>query len=266
MMMLIIAGESVFLLPFVLVRIFRPTLLDVFGINNLQLGSAFSVYGIIAMFAYIFGGPLADRYSSRSLMTIALITTAAGGILLASAPSFAMLVILYGFWGLTTVYLFWAALIRATREWGGASSQCRAYGLLDGGRGLVAALTSTLPVAVFAFLLPAEVPQATLAEKASALNRIIWLYTGIMLVTAVFVWILIPKSPTLNLNSSAKNPFAGFRKVMKYPAIWLQAIIVICAYVGYKGTDDFSLYARDAFGYDDVEAARIAPKLPAPSS
>jgi hypothetical protein len=46
---LIVAGESVFLLPFVLARVFRPTFLDVFGLTNLELGTAYSVYGIVAM-------------------------------------------------------------------------------------------------------------------------------------------------------------------------------------------------------------------------
>jgi len=46
---LIAAGEGVFLLPFVLARVFRPTLLDAFGITNLELGTAFSLYGVVAM-------------------------------------------------------------------------------------------------------------------------------------------------------------------------------------------------------------------------
>ena len=41
------------------------------------------------------------------------------------------------------------------------------------------------------------------------------------------------------------------------PAVWLQAVIVVCAYVGYKATDDFSLLARDALGFDDVAASAI---------
>jgi len=43
---LITAGETIFLLPFVLARIFRPTMLEVFGLTKLQLGTAFSLYGI----------------------------------------------------------------------------------------------------------------------------------------------------------------------------------------------------------------------------
>ena len=65
---LIAAGEAVFFLPFVLARVFRPTLLDVFGITNLELGTAFSLYGVVAMVAYFAGGPLADRFSARTWM------------------------------------------------------------------------------------------------------------------------------------------------------------------------------------------------------
>ena len=50
---LIAAGEAVFLLPFVLDRVFRPTFLDVFGVTNLQLGTAFSLYGISALRVFL---------------------------------------------------------------------------------------------------------------------------------------------------------------------------------------------------------------------
>ena len=55
--LLILAAEAVFILPFVLQRIFRPTFLETFAINNENLGYCFSVYGIVALFSYLFGGP-----------------------------------------------------------------------------------------------------------------------------------------------------------------------------------------------------------------
>jgi MFS family permease len=126
LLVLIIAGETVFLLPFVVARIFRPTLLDVFNLTNLQLGSAFSIYGLVAMISYLLGGPLADRYSARRLMALALVATSLGGLLFAMVPSLSILNALYAFWGMTTILLFWAALIRATREWGGIDAQGKA--------------------------------------------------------------------------------------------------------------------------------------------
>ena len=41
------------------------------------------------------------------------------------------------------------------------------------------------------------------------------------------------------------------------PVVWLQAFIIVCAYVGFKATDDFSLYAKEVLLLDEVEAARV---------
>ena len=57
---------------------------------------------------------------------------------MATFPAYQGAMLLWGFFGISTILFFWAALIRATREWGGAEHQGRAYGLLDGGRGLLA--------------------------------------------------------------------------------------------------------------------------------
>lgn len=258
---LIAAGEAVFFLPFVLARVFRPTLLDVFGITNLELGTAFSLYGVVAMVAYFAGGPLADRFSARRLMALALLATGLGGIVLAGFPPPRTMNMLWAFWGMTTVLLFWAAMIRATREWGGQSKQGRAYGLLDGGRGLLAALVASISVAVFAALLPGEASSATPEERAAAFRGVIWVFTGITLGIAVLVWILVPDSTpggeAGDPESSQKLSLSGVKAACRMPAVWLQAIIVVCAYTGYKATDDFSLLSRDALGFDDVQASGI---------
>src|SRR5210317_301058 len=140
MLTLVFAGEIVFLLPFHTTRFFRPTLLEAYGLSNTQLGDVFAVYGVLAMIAYFPGGALADRYSARALLTLSLVATGIGGFYMMTYPGVAGMVLLYGYWGITTILLFWSALIRATREWGGHDAQGSAFGLLEGGRGIVAAL------------------------------------------------------------------------------------------------------------------------------
>src|SRR5690349_21693729 len=80
MFSLVVAGEAVFALPFHIARYFRPTLLAVFGFTNTELGEAMAAYGVVAMLAYFPGGLLADRFTARSLVTISLLLTAAGGV------------------------------------------------------------------------------------------------------------------------------------------------------------------------------------------
>ncbi|MDX1906446.1 MAG: MFS transporter [Bacteroidia bacterium] len=256
---LIIAGEAVFLLPFVLPRIFRPTLLAVFELSNTELGGAFSAYGWLAVVSYLLGGPLADRYPARRLMAAALAATGLGGIILTTVPTRSVLTILYACWGMTTILLFWAALIRATREWGGAQAQGRAYGLLDGGRGLFAALLASGAVWLLGLLLPQDVSSTNPAEREAALRIVIWVFTGFTLGAAGLVWWLIPDQEPVHVTGlPPRLTLAGVWAVAQMPVVWLQAGIVVCAYVGYKSVDTLSLYAREVFGYDEVSAAGVS--------
>lgn len=262
MLALIVAGEAIFGLPFVVARVFRPTLLDVFGITNLELGSAFSVYGVLAMAAYFPGGPLADRFPARTLMALALVATALGGLVYVQIPTTGTLTLLFGYWGITTILLFWSPLIRATRNWGGAHAQGRAFGILDGGRGLFAAALGSGTVALFSSLLPDDPNLATMDQRAEALRWVILTFIAGTVVAAVLVWLLLPReqtkpAATTEPRNSASEVWANIQKVVRNRAVWLQTLIVLTAYCGYKSLDDYSLYARDAFGFDDVAAAQV---------
>jgi len=241
----------------VVARVFRPTLLDVLQITNLELGVAFSVYGIVAMLAYFPGGLLADRFSARALMATSLLATAGGGLVFATLPDLQPLIALYGFWGASTILLFWGAMIRATRRLGGAN-QGRTFGVLDGGRGLFAALLGTAAVSVFAWLLPVEAADASLADRQQAFVQILWLFTGMTACAAALVWVLVPPDPMSSPGSSPWTPREAASSVLSRPTVWLQAGIVVAAYTCYRGLDDVGLLARDVYGYDDVQAAQVA--------
>lgn len=261
MVALVIAGEGVFGLPFVIARVFRPTVLDVFQITNLELGIAFSFYGWVATAAYFPGGPLADRFSARKLMAAALWVTATGGIYYATVPGLNGLNWLFAFWGLSTVLLFWAAMIKATRDWGGEDSQGRAFGILDGGRGLFAAILGSATVAVFAALLPEDVETATLAQRTEALKQVILIFTAVTVAAGVMVWFAVPEGspvPDPKADTGGKFSTKDVGTVLRNPAVWLQGVIVVAAYTGYKGLDDLGLYARDVFDFDDVQAAQLS--------
>ena len=263
MLGLILAGEAVFALPFHVARFFRPTVLEVFALSNTELGAAQGVYGILAMLAYFPGGPLADRFSARKLLALSLWSTAAGGLYMATFPGFAGALLLWGFFGVTTILLFWAALIRATREWGDDDEQGRTYGLLDGGRGLLAAVLASIAVVFFGLLFPDGYSSATFEEKREALRAVILGYTLVTAAIGAFVWYAIPESGrtgssgVVRWNPDQENVWLHIVRVLRMPAVWLQAVVVMCAYVGYKGFDNYALFAVEGYGLDEVEAARV---------
>ncbi len=262
LLLIILAGESVFILPFVLSRVFRPTVLDVFGLDNFQLGLCFSVYGIVALFSYLFGGPLADKFQPRKLIAVALWMTALGGFVYATFPSYDVLKILYGYWGFTTIFLFWAPMIKATRVWGGSASQGKAFGFLDGGRGLVGALFGTLGVLVFSIFITSEIAEATLSESREAFKQVILVSSSIVIFVGVLVWFFLKLDrKTENEIVLQKITISQVKDVLRLPSVWLLMIIILCAYVGYKITDIFSLYAKDVMLYDQVQSAQVGTFL-----
>ncbi len=86
-------------------------------------------------------------------MSVSLILTAIGGIYLSTYPDYTNLKYLFGYWGFTTIFLFWAALIKATRIYGGTEKQGIAFGYLDGGRGIVAALFGSIGILIFSLFM-----------------------------------------------------------------------------------------------------------------
>jgi nitrate/nitrite transporter NarK len=262
LLLLILAGEAVFILPFVLKRVFRATVLDVFEVTNLELGTLNAVYGIVAFVSYLFGGPLADKYSPRKLIGFALWATALGGLIMASYPSLLILRILYGYWGFTTIFLFWAPMIKATRVWGGKTSQGKAFGFLDGGRGLFGALFGALGVLIFSLFIVGNIEEAILIDRKEAFKYVILISSGIVALIGVLVWFFM-KSPDENDKEILieKISISQITNVLKIPAVWLLMIIILCAYVGYKTTDVFSLYAREIMLFDEVKSAQIGTFL-----
>ena len=256
MIVLIFAGELVFSLPFHLARFFRPSFLELFNLSNTNLGDVFAVYGLTAMVSYFFGGLIADKISARKLMTISLLLTAFGGLYMSTFPNILGMMMLYGYWGITTIFLFWAAMLKATREWGGDYTQGKAFGLLDGGRGLLASVVSALAILIFASFLPSEINLAITSQKLNGFRTVILFYSALTAIAAILIWMFLPE-PSITSNHKQNTNFNNLIKVLSNRMVWLHAAIIICAYSTYKGLDNTALYAYEVLGMNAVEAAKL---------
>ncbi len=196
------------------------------------------------MMAYFFGGPIADRFRPRTLMALSLITTSLGGLILLYDPTVLQLKILYGYWGLTTILLFWAPLIRSTREWGGTLFQGRAFGFLDGGRGLAAAILASGGVTIL----------SNSIESGNGIDALIVYYTIATFLAGILILLAIPKGSITKVSldrSSQPN-------LIQNKFLWLQAGVLLVCYCCYKGIDNYSLYFNQVLGMSETESARLA--------
>ena len=233
--------------------------MEAFAITNSELGDAFAIYGLTAMISYFPGGILADKFSIRHLMSGSLIATSVGGIYLLYIPNSFELSLLYGYWGITSILFFWAALIKATRQWGGVFSQGKAFGYLDGGRGLVAATFATLSVFIFSSFLPDQEEFIENVDRIYALQIVITYYILITAITALVVWFVLPKNDEDNHHGKTKNMFITPKlKLLFDKNIFFIAITVVCAYCGYKGLDNITLYLVQTLNWHEASAASFA--------
>lgn len=249
-----LAAESIYILPYVLARVFRPTFLDVFNLTNLELGGLFSIYGVVAFFSYLYGGVLADRYSPRKLLSISLIFTSLGGLIMMTYPSYLIMQLLFAYWGFTTVFIFWAPMLKATRAIGGVKMQGKTFSFLDGGRGVVASSIGLIGVLIFSILITEDVSSLTLSEKQEVFKYVIGASSLIVFIIGIVVYAYLK----IELKDDEKiGNIKSLLELAKLKSVWLISFIILCAYMGYKITDVYSLYASEVMLFDEINAARV---------
>jgi nitrate/nitrite transporter NarK len=259
MFALIIAGEAIFLLPFILMRVFKPVIREAFLISDAQIGEAQALYGITAVLSYFFGGFIADKWEPKKLVSISLFLTAIGGFWMTLIPSIFTLKILYAFWGVSTILLFWASLIKATRQWGDKHNQGLSFGLLDGGRGFFAASIALFGASILTCFFPEKGIEITFTNKVETLQYIIGTITFIVFLVAVLVWKVLPKDP-MKFEAGKEFQF-NFKKafsLMKKKKVIFHSLIIFCAYCSYKLTGVYGTYAKDVWKYSLEEATYFA--------
>ena len=125
--------------------------LKTYHLTNTQMGVFGSILGIFGMISYLFGGVVADRFSTRMILTVSLIGTGLGGFVHLLPLNYYQLVCLYAFWGVSSLFAFWPACVKAVRILSGSDDQGKAYGFFEGGRGVGAALMAMGAVAAFRY-------------------------------------------------------------------------------------------------------------------
>ncbi len=236
MLVLGLSGTSVFLLPF-LTELFYEPLRAALGMTNTQIGSLGSAYGIASMLGYVPGGWLADRFAPRLLIAIGLIGTGIGGLVFATFPPYPLAVAIYVLWGAGTV-ICWGALIRATREWASSSEQGRAFGMLEGVRGLFEALAYSAVVAVFIWL----------GSSGQALSSVIVQYGAINIALGMVALFALDGHKIVREEAVAgegAGSSGALRAVLAIPQVWLISVVVLASYTAYYGVIFFAPYGSN---------------------
>nr|WP_322042312.1 MFS transporter [Paraburkholderia sp. J67] len=260
LLLLVLAAGAIY--PILYLRqVYQTTMLDVFHIDNAQLGYLYSVLGIIFFLSYLPSGWLADRVAPRLLICFSLIGTGALGLWYSTAPSFPMLLVIFCCWGLTTGLTFWASVLKRVRMIAGANEQGRFFGLLDGGRGLVEALLATVALALFA------AATGSGRGEATGLRHVIFLYSftciGIGALMSFFKDAAPVQADAADASESKERGalWSDLKMLAAIPQLWLVAAVVFCGYQIFWATYSFSAYLQQGEMHMTVVAAGMVTTL-----
>ncbi len=246
MLILGASGGAIFLLPF-LREVFYQPLAEALSLDNTQSGTLMSVFGITSMLSYLPGGWLADRWSPRWLMSGGLIATGALGFWLASFPSYAAGLLIHGAWGVSIVLLFWASMLRMTRGWASEEQQGRAFGWLESTRGVSEIALNSSALALFVLL----------GSTVQSLAAAIYLLSTVTVLLGLACALLLDDG-SAGLAGDGAIGLDDFLQVMRMPAVWLIAVVVLTAYSAYWASFYFTPYASDVFAMSAGAAGAIS--------
>ncbi len=223
-----------------------------------MMGIAFTTYGITALICYFPGGYIADKFNARKLLSLSLILTSLGGILLLFYNNFFFLCIIYGYWGITSILFCWSALIKATKIVGG-NRQGLSFGILEAGRGLVAATLSSIAVIVFTSTFIKKINDNSFFVVGSPLKAVITFYSITTFIAGIVIWFYFKDESN---SKSSIGLRVAFKKIKKfYKLIFFQSLIVLTAYSAYKGIDYYSQFFYEIMNYSKEKAASTMSNL-----
>ena len=223
---------------------------EALSLNNTQVGSLVSVFGITALLSYFPGGWLADRVSPRKLITTSLLSTGIVGLYFATFPGYEVSLAIHAFWGVSITLLLWGAMIRVTRNWAPPEEQGRAFGILETGRGLAEVLSSMAFLAVFAYF----------GSGDPALSMVIIQFSAILFVLGILAWFVL-EDAVAESHDSGESPKVGLNEiinVLKMPVVWLIATVILTVYSAYWGLIRFTSYATEIFALSVTIGAAIS--------
>lgn len=240
-----VSGGSIYLLPFIK-YVFYDQQIAAMGMTNQQSGFLLSMYAIGNIFLYIPGGILADRLSPKKCLLFSLISTTALGIVYACTLTYSSALVIWLLLSITTVLVFWAALLKTVRIIGTEKEQGTMFGLYYAVNGLTGAIFNALALWASHY---ASTPR-------SLMFNVVMIYAASTALGALLVFLFLKNDKDVKIETSEEEKF-NFKDVgnlLKNPFVWIFSIVIFCGYSLFSSTSYFTPYLTAVVGVSPEES------------
>ncbi len=219
------------------------------GITNTQSGLLMTIYAAANTITLIPGGILADKWSVKKCLVGSILGSVVIGVIYAITMNFAVACVLWAGLGVTTIFVFWAAITKAVGQVGTAEEQGVCYGIYYAASGIISAILNAVCLQV------GRISE----DPATSFSIAVWVMTAFTAVALILTMIFFEErhiSESKSEDEEFKLQYVG--EVLKSPMLWLFSIMVLCAYGLYTSVSYFSPYLTDVLGVSLVQSSFIS--------
>ena len=177
-----------------------PQMLELWNVSKTEFGLLMSLYGFVHIIFYVALSWAQDRFSPRMLIPLAMIAGGATTFFLGKTSDFYTLCILFLLLAVLCDGAFWPAVLSSVRRSTTDENQGKAFGLLEGGRGIIEFLQNSMTLGLYAWL----------GYSVFGLEVAFMINGVIMIILGVVCWLVLPRD---NLLKSAADSDQKLREV-----------------------------------------------------
>lgn len=235
---LAMTGGIVFQVGYIRYVFLEPTY-QALQLSAQDYGNIVSIYGLVGMVSYFFGGWFADKFSPKKLIAVAMIGTALCNFYIASAPGYTGTLIAHVVMALMGMALYWSALVKAIGMLGQADEQGRMFGYLEGVRGVISTIVGFAGTAIV----------ASMAVPTVGVLWLIRIYGIIAIILGLLVWFVVQESPEQRAASESQTvTLRQLLNAARNPYTWLIGGTIMAIYCSYTSLAYFSPLLQHEFG------------------
>ena len=211
---------------------FYTQFLEAFSLSNTQAGFLMSMFSLTATPGYLFGGIIADKFSSKKVIMLSQLLTAALGYAMCLIQGYSILLVCYLGFGISTTFLHWSAYLKLVRAQANENEEGKIFGFFETCAAVVGAVTS------YGIL--------GLLGHISSFRVVTAIYASILVVVTIIIGLTLedPK------NEQASNEFnvRMVGKALAHPVTWINGFIVMGLFILATGTSYLNPYLCSVFG------------------
>lgn len=208
------------------------------GLSHIQMGNIWTIYGMIAVVSYLFGGILADKYDSKKLITLSAVGMMVAGGIFWTLPSYNILILVYIMYAFFAIFTYYPTSVKVVTELGKVIGPGKVFGIywaLIHGSNILASTVGIRIVSLFS------------GNDRTILRYVIMTYEIVLLIAVL----LFLKFFKLTSSTEVKKEKVGVKEraeVLKNPKIRIISLIVFFNYLVISSLSYFTPFIRDILG------------------